>query len=184
MASTTGKVAGPAKAAASKAAGKTAGKASSAAATGKPAKATRKRAAPEGFSRQERAAMRERAAELKAQARAGRKRQDGEAELLAAIKAMPEADRGIATGVHALVTATAPGLLPRTWYGMPAWEQEGKVLCFCQAAAKFGSRYATLGFSDKAALDDGPMWPTAFALVKLTPAVEKKIVALLKRALR
>jgi uncharacterized protein YdhG (YjbR/CyaY superfamily) len=137
------------------------------------------------FSDEERAAMKERARELNA---AGRRRSraneaDGEAEVLAKIAEMPEPDRAMAERLHALVKASAPELAPRTWYGMPAYAKDGKVVCFFQSGQKFKTRYATLGFSDKANLDDGAMWPTAFALTELTAAHEEQIAALLKRAL-
>jgi uncharacterized protein YdhG (YjbR/CyaY superfamily) len=134
--------------------------------------------ASKGFTAEERAAMRERARELKA---AGRKA-DGERDLLAKIAEMPEADRVMAERLHAIVKASAPDLSPRTWYGMPAYAKDGKVVCFFQSAQKFKSRYATLGFSDKANLDKGAMWPTSFALKELTAAEEKKIGALVKKA--
>ncbi|HVM16901.1 MAG TPA: DUF1801 domain-containing protein [Gaiellaceae bacterium] len=149
----------------------------------KPAKRSTKtsqREATEGFTPEERAAMKERAKELKAPRRGGKA--DGERDVLAKIAEMPEADRAIAERLHALVKATAPELSPRTWYGMPAYALDGKVVCFFQAADKFKSRYATLGFSDSAKLDDGAMWPTSFALRKLTAAEEKRIRALLKKA--
>ena len=131
------------------------------------------------FSAEERAAMRERAKELKAEAA----KADGESTLLAKVAEMPPADRTIAKKLHAIVTANAPDLMPKTWYGMPAYATpEGKVLCFFQSAAKFESRYATFGFTDEANLDQGPMWPTYFALKKLGPAEEKKIKALVKKA--
>jgi uncharacterized protein YdhG (YjbR/CyaY superfamily) len=132
-----------------------------------------------GFTAEERAAMKERSRELRA---AKKGKVDGEADVLAAIAAMAEPDRGMATRLHALVKATAPGLEPRTWYGMPAYAKDGKVVCFFQSGAKFKTRYATLGFNDKATLDDGAMWPTAFALTKLTAAEEKRIAALLRKA--
>jgi uncharacterized protein YdhG (YjbR/CyaY superfamily) len=131
-----------------------------------------------GFTAEERAAMKERARELKAQ-KAGA---DGEKEVLAKIAQMKGSDKTIAKKVHEIVRATAPDLVPRTWYGMPAYAKDGKVLCFFQDAGKFKSRYATLGFSDEANLDKGPMWPTTFALKELTAAEEKKIVALVKKA--
>ena len=131
------------------------------------------------FTAEERAAMRERAKELKA----SKTREEGEAELLAKIAEMPKADRVIAERIHALVTATAPELAPKTWYGMPAYANEdGKVVCFFQSADKFKSRYATFGFSDTAKLDAGAMWPTSFALTKLTAADEAKIGKLVKKA--
>ena len=131
-----------------------------------------------GFTAEERAAMRERAKELKAEA----ERADGEGALLAKLAEMPKADRVIGERIHAIVKATAPQLTPKTWYGMPAYARDGKVVCFFRSAAKFNSRYAVLGFSDQANLDDGAMWPTDFALRKLTAAEEKKIKALVKKA--
>jgi uncharacterized protein YdhG (YjbR/CyaY superfamily) len=137
----------------------------------------------QGFTDEERAAMKERAKELKAEARANRKKADGESDLLAKIAEMPEPDRSMATRLHEIITAAAPDLWPKTWYGMPAYANaEGKVVCFFQSAQKFNARYATLGFSDVANLDEGNMWPTSFALKALTPAEEAKIVALVKRA--
>src|SRR4051794_38320889 len=142
--------------------------------------------ASKGFTDEERAAMRERAQELKADARrrprAGKA--DGESDVLAKIAEMPEPDRVMAERLHALIKASAPGLSPRTWYGMPAYAKDGKVVCFFQSAQKFKSRYATVGFSDNANLDEGAMWPTSFALKKLTAAEEKKIGALVKKAVR
>ena len=136
-----------------------------------------------GFSEAERAAMKARAQELKAQGRSGQKKADNEQAVLDTIGEMPAADRSIAERIHALVTANAPELLPRTWYGMPAYAQpDGKLVCFYKAASKFDGRYAMLGFEDAATLDDGPMWPVVFAIVEWTPAVEKKIVALVKTA--
>jgi uncharacterized protein YdhG (YjbR/CyaY superfamily) len=136
------------------------------------------------FTAEERAAMKEYSQELKTAARRGSKatKADGESDVLAKIAEMPPADRVIAKRLHAIVKATAPDLAPRTWYGMPAYAKDDKVVCFFQAASKFKSRYATLGFSDKANLDDGAMWPAAFALKKLTAAEEKKIAALVKKA--
>jgi uncharacterized protein YdhG (YjbR/CyaY superfamily) len=131
-----------------------------------------------GFTAEERAAMRERAKELKAE----RGKAEGESDVLAKIAEMPKADRVIAEQVHAIVKASAPDLSPRTWYGMPAYARDGKVVCFFQSAHKFKSRYATLGFSDRANLDKGDMWPTSFALKGLTAAEEKKIAALVKKA--
>ena len=137
----------------------------------------------QGFTDEERAAMRERALELKAEARRGAAREEGEKAVLAAIAAMPNADRTIAKHIHATVKASAPALLPKTWYGMPAYANEdGKVVCFFQAADKFKARYATFGFNDQAKLDDGAMWPTAFGLKEWTSAVEAKIAALVKKA--
>jgi uncharacterized protein YdhG (YjbR/CyaY superfamily) len=139
--------------------------------------------ASKGFTDEERAAMRERAQELKAAARRGRAgKADGESDVLAKIVEMPEADRAMAERLHAIVKASAPALSPRTWYGMPAYAQDGKVVCFFQSAQKFKSRYATFGFSDKANLDKGAMWPTSFALKELTAAEEARIGALVKKA--
>jgi uncharacterized protein YdhG (YjbR/CyaY superfamily) len=135
-----------------------------------------RRAASASFSDAERAAMKERLEEL----RAGES--DGERALLAKIAEMPERDRAMAERIHALVTAAAPTLSPRTFYGMPAYARNGKVVCFFQAASKFKSRYATLGFTDAAALDDGAIWPVTFAIQELTPEVEERIVALVKKA--
>jgi uncharacterized protein YdhG (YjbR/CyaY superfamily) len=140
-------------------------------------KATKTKA--QTFSAEERAAMRERAAELKAEAR----KADGEKALLAKVKEMPAADRKLAERIHEIVKANAPDLSPKTWYGMPAYaDKNGKVVIYFQDAAKFDSRYATFGFNDTANLDDGAMWPTSFALKKLTAADEKKIAALVKKA--
>jgi uncharacterized protein YdhG (YjbR/CyaY superfamily) len=129
------------------------------------------------FTAEERAAMKERAQELKRKGKA-----DGESDVLAKIAEMQERDRAMAERLHALIKASAPSLSPRTWYGMPAYAKDGKVVCFFQSAQKFKTRYATLGFSDKASLDDGAMWPTAFALTELTAAVEARIAALVKQA--
>ncbi len=142
----------------------------------KPAKKDTKKS--KGFTDEERAAMKERAQELKAEAR----KADGEKALLAKIAEMPEPDRVMAERLHALVKASAPALSPKTWYGMPAYAKDGKVVCFFQSAEKFKSRYATFGFSDEANLDEGAMWPTAFALKKLTSADEARIGALVKKA--
>ena len=131
-----------------------------------------------GFTDEERAAMRERAHEQKVAAR----KADGERDVLAKIAEMPEADRAMAERLHAIITASAPALSPRTWYGMPAYAKDGTVVCFFQSAQKFKTRYATLGFSDQANLDDGAMWPTAFALTELTAADEARIGALVKQA--
>ncbi|MDQ3672059.1 MAG: DUF1801 domain-containing protein [Actinomycetota bacterium] len=131
-----------------------------------------------GFTAEERAAMKERAQELKAEAR----KADGEKALLAKIAEMPKPDRAIAERLHAIVKASAPGLTPKTWYGMPAYAMDDKIVCFFQSAEKFKSRYATLGFNDKANLDEGAMWPTSFALKELTAAEEAKIAALVKKA--
>jgi uncharacterized protein YdhG (YjbR/CyaY superfamily) len=139
---------------------------------------TKRGKASKGFTAEERAAMRERAREVKA----ARGKADGERDVLAKIAEMPEPDRAMAERLHALIKASAPALSPRTWYGMPAYAKDGKVLCFFQSAQKFKSRYATLGFSDEANLDEGAMWPTSFALKKLTKADEKRIGALVKQA--
>jgi len=140
--------------------------------------------ASKGFTAEERAAMRERAQELKAATRRGPRggKADGESDVLAKIAEMPERDRAMAERLHALIKASAPALSPRTWYGMPAYAKDGKVVCFFQSAHKFKARYATFGFSDKANLDEGAMWPTSFALKELTAAQEKKIGALVKKA--
>ena len=126
--------------------------------------------------------MKERAQELKAEARANKNKADGEREVLAKIAEMPEPDRAMAERLHAIVTASAPDLSPKTWYGMPAYAKDGKVVCFFQSAEKFNSRYATFGFNDEANLDEGAMWPTSFALTELTAADEAKIGALVKKA--
>jgi uncharacterized protein YdhG (YjbR/CyaY superfamily) len=131
-----------------------------------------------GFTEEERAAMKERAQELKAAA----KKEDGESAVLAKIAEMPEPDRAMAERLHAIIKASAPALSPKTWYGMPAYAVDGKVVCFFQSAQKFNTRYATLGFSDAANLDDGALWPVAFALKELTAAAEAKIGALVKKA--
>jgi uncharacterized protein YdhG (YjbR/CyaY superfamily) len=137
----------------------------------------------EGFSAEEKAAMKARTQELKAEARAGKNREQGEKALFAAIAEMSEADRVLATRLHELITAAAPALMPKTWYGMPAYaNNNGKVVCFFTAASKFNSRYATFGFNEDANLDDGNMWPASFALLRLTPVEEEKIVALVKQA--
>ena len=140
--------------------------------------------ASKGFTDEERAAMRERAQELKAEARRGPRagKADGESEVLAKIAEMPKPDRAMAERLHALIKASAPALSPRTWYGMPAYAKDGKVVCFFQSAQKFKSRYATFGFSDTANLDKGAMWPTSFALKELTAAEEEEIAALVKKA--
>jgi uncharacterized protein YdhG (YjbR/CyaY superfamily) len=139
----------------------------------------------DGFSDAEKAAMQDRSRELKVEARASRKRADGERAVLEKIAEMPEPDRSMAERVHSIVTMTAPDLWPKTWYGMPAYARAGKdVVCFFQSAAKFGARYATFGFNDTAALDDGNMWPTSFALTGMTEAEEARIVELVKRAAR
>jgi len=145
-----------------------------------PKRRTASKKASAGFSAEERAAMKERARELKAAAGKAK----AERDVLAKIAEMPASDRVMAERIHEIVTATAPDLSPRTWYGMPAYAKDDKVVCFFKSADKFKSRYATLGFSDKANLDDGHMWPTDFALKELTAADEKRIVALIKKAVR
>ena len=135
-----------------------------------------------GFTDEERAAMKERAQELKAEARANKDKAEGERALLAKVAEMPESDRAMGKRLHAIIKASAPALSPKTWYGMPAYAKDGKVVCFFQSAQKFNSRYATLGFNDEANLDEGAMWPTSFALKELTAAEEAKIVALVKKA--
>ena len=134
--------------------------------------------ASKGFTDDERAAMRERAQELKASAG----KADGESDVLAKIAEMPEPDRAMAERLHAIIKASAPGLTPKTWYGMPAYAKDDKVVCFFQSAHKFKARYATFGFSDEANLDEGAMWPTSFALKELTTAEEARIGALVKKA--
>ncbi|HEU4325536.1 MAG TPA: DUF1801 domain-containing protein [Roseiflexaceae bacterium] len=136
----------------------------------------------QSFTAEERAAMKERAKELKAEERANKSRAEGESDVLAKIAEMPESERGIANRIHQIITANAPALMPRTWYGMPAYAKDGKILCFFQSAQKFGTRYATLGFNDVANLDQGTVWPTAYALTELTPADEEMITALVKKA--
>ncbi len=137
----------------------------------------------EGFTDEEKAAMKARAQELKAEARASRNREEGEKAVFAAIAQMKEPDRSMAKRLHEIVTAAAPNLMPKTWYGMPAYaDKDGKVICFFQAASKFNTRYATFGFQHDANLDDGNMWAASFALLKLTAAEEKKILALVKKA--
>ncbi len=135
-----------------------------------------------GFTAEEQAAMKERAKELKAEAKADKDRAEGERALLAKIAEMVEPDRSMAERLHSVITASAPILWPKTWYGMPAYARDGKVVCFFQSAQKFNARYATLGFNDTANLDEGAMWPTAFALKELTPAEEERIAALVKKA--
>ena len=136
-----------------------------------------------GFSDEEKAAMKERAKELKAEARAEKSKAEGESAALAAIAAMPEPDRAIAKRLHAIIKASAPTLSPKTWYGMPAYaNKDDKVVCFFTPASKFNSRYATFGFNDDANLDEGDLWPTSFALKDLTAAVEAKLAALVKKA--
>ncbi len=135
-----------------------------------------------GFTDEERAAMKERAKELKAEARANKNRAEGENDVLAKIAEMPEPERAMAKRLHEIIKASAPVLSPRLWYGMPAYAKDGKVVCFFQSAQKFNTRYATLGFSDTANLDEGAMWPTAFALTELTAVEEARISALVLKA--
>jgi uncharacterized protein YdhG (YjbR/CyaY superfamily) len=141
---------------------------------------SRTSASAKGFTPEERAAMKERAKELKANAT----RAEGEKALVAAVAKMPEPDRGMGKRLHELIKATAPNLVPKTWYGMPAYAKDDKIVCFFQSADKFKARYATLGFNDAANLDQGAMWPTSFALKELTPSVEKEITRLVKKAVR
>jgi uncharacterized protein YdhG (YjbR/CyaY superfamily) len=143
--------------------------------------ASTSRSAP-GFSEAERAAMKERADELKAEGRGGKKKADDANAALAKIAEMSQPDRGFAERIHAIITTTAPELSPKTWYGMPAYAKDGKLVCFFQASQKFETRYSTLGFEQAANLDDGTMWPTAYAITDLKDAEVKKIKALIKRA--
>jgi uncharacterized protein YdhG (YjbR/CyaY superfamily) len=136
----------------------------------------------EGFSAEERAAMKARAQELKAEARANKDKAAGERAVLAKLAELPDPDRALGERLHAIIKASAPALSPKTWYGMPAYAKDGKVVCFFQAAQKFNSRYATLGFNDAANLDEGAMWPTSFALTELTAAEEARIAELVKQA--
>ena len=147
-----------------------------------PTKSTTKKS--KGFTDEEKAAMKERARELKAEERANKDRAAGESDLLAKIAEMPEPDRSMATRLHAIVKASAPALSPKTWYGMPAYAIDDKVVCFFTPASKFNARYATFGFNDTANLDEGAMWPTSFALKELNAAEEAKIAALVKKAVR
>jgi uncharacterized protein YdhG (YjbR/CyaY superfamily) len=135
-----------------------------------------------GFTAEERAAMKERAKELKAAERMDKDRAEGENAVLAKIAEMPEPERTMAMRLHAIIKASAPELSPKTWYGMPAYARDGKVVCFFQSAQKFSTRYATLGFSDEAKLDEGALWPTSYALTELTPTEEARIIALIKKA--
>jgi uncharacterized protein YdhG (YjbR/CyaY superfamily) len=135
-----------------------------------------------GFSAEEKAAMRERARELKAEERWNKNRAEGERALLAKLAEMPESDRALGERLHAIVSASAPSLSPKLWYGMPAWAKEGKVLCYFQGASRFDARYATFGFNDNATIDKGAMWPTSFAITELNAADEAKIAALVKKA--
>jgi uncharacterized protein YdhG (YjbR/CyaY superfamily) len=136
----------------------------------------------QGFTNEERAAMKARAQELKAEARANKDKDAGENDVIAAIDAMQEPDRKMAKRLHVIIKTSVPALLPKTWYGMPAYAKDGKTVCFFQSAQKFKSRYAMLGFSDAANLDDGDLWPVYFALKELTTATETKIIALVKKA--
>jgi hypothetical protein len=150
----------------------------------KPAQGTARGKTSGGFTGEERAAMKEHAQELKTAARRGPRaaKADGESDVLAKIDEMPEPDRALAERLHAIITASAPALSPRTWYGMPAYAKDGKIVCFFQPAQKFKTRYATLGFNDPANLDEGAMWPIAYALTELTAADEARIGALVKKA--
>jgi uncharacterized protein YdhG (YjbR/CyaY superfamily) len=150
--------------------------------SGKSTPATRKK--PKGFTDEEREAMRERLQEMKEEGRRGRRadKADGESAVLAKIAALPQPDRALGERLHAIIKANAPALSPKTWYGMPAYAKDGHVVCFFQSGQKFKTRYATLGFSDKASLDEGHMWPTAFALEELTAAEEARSCALVKKA--
>jgi uncharacterized protein YdhG (YjbR/CyaY superfamily) len=150
-----------------------------------PGKSTTKKAAQKSgeFSEEERAAMKNRAQELKAEARANKNKEEGERDVLAKIAEMPESDRVMAERIHAIIKASAPELSPKTWYGQPAYaNKDGKIVCFFQAADKFKSRYATLGFNDDANLDEGALWPTSYALTEWTAANEERIAALVKKA--
>jgi uncharacterized protein YdhG (YjbR/CyaY superfamily) len=144
----------------------------------KSAKSTATNKRYEGFTAEEKAAMQDRVQEMKVAAQ----KADGESEVLAKIAELPATDRAMAKRLHAVIKASAPALSPKTWYGMPAYAKDGKIVCFFQSAQKFKTRYATLGFNDAARLDEGNMWPTAFALMKLTPADEARIGALVKKA--
>ncbi len=153
-------------------------------ATQKSTKRTATSKASDRFSAEERSAIKERAKELKAEARSREDKADGERAVLAKIAEMPESDRTLAGRIHAVVTASAPDLAPKLWYGMPSYARDGKIVCFFTAADKFKSRYATFGFNDDAHLDEGNMWPTSFALTKLTAADEARIGELVKKAVR
>ena len=141
-----------------------------------------KKKGTQGFTAEERAAMKERAKELKAEARANKDRAAGENDLLAKIADLPEPERAMAQRLHEIITANAPVLAPKTWYGMPAYARDGKIVCFFTPASKFNARYATFGFNDAANLDDGAMWPTSFALEELGAAEEARIGELVRRA--
>lgn len=155
---------------------------SQAATKAKSKSADRRTRTTNSFTGDERAAMRERARELKVEARATRDRAAGEKDVLAAIAKMPEPDRKLAARLHDLIKASAPELAPKTWYGMPAYTKDDKIVCYFRPASKFKDRYATFGFNDKAKLDDGNMWPSSFALTKLTVAEENRVTALIKKA--
>ena len=160
-----------------------ASKATAKKATAKKATAQKAGATSDGFSADERAAMKERAKELRAEAKGAKDREKGEADLRAKIDEMPEADKLIAQAIHAIVSEHAPQLLPKTWYGMPAYaDADGKAVCFFKAASKFGARYAELGFNEQALLDDGSMWPTVYAITTLSKADEKLIATLVTKA--
>jgi uncharacterized protein YdhG (YjbR/CyaY superfamily) len=135
-----------------------------------------------GFTEEERGAMKERAKELKAEARANKNKTEGESDVLAKIAELPEPERAMAKRLHQIIRASAPALSPKTWYGMPAYAKDGKIVCFFQSAQKFNTRYATFGFNDTANLDEGALWPVAFALKELTATEEAKIIALVKKA--
>jgi len=152
----------------------------------KKAEATTSQKAAKGFTAEERAAMKERAKELKAETGRGKKgKADGESDLLTKIEEMPEAERAIAKRIHAIMKENAPGLSPKTWYGMPAYtNKNGKIVCFFQSASKFETRYSTLGFNDSATLDDGDLWPVAYAVKSLGAAEEQAIIKLVKKAVR
>jgi len=144
--------------------------------------ADKERKTDNGFSKEEKAAMKERALELKAEARASKNKVDGEKDVLAKIDEMAEPDRSMARRLHEIIKSNVPELSPKTWYGMPAYAKDDKVVCFYQSGQKFKTRYSTLGFSDAAALDEGAMWPTSFALKALNDNVEARIIELVKKA--
>ena len=148
-----------------------------------PKKDTQKSAGSAGFTDEEKAALKERAQELKAEARANKDRAAGESDLLAKIAEMQEPDRSMAKRLHEIIKTSIPTLSPKTWYGMPAYTKDGKVVCFFQSAQKFKTRYSTFGFSDAANLDEGNLWPSAYALMELTPTEEASILALVKKAI-
>jgi hypothetical protein len=147
-----------------------------------PKSATANNKKSNGFTDEERAAMKERAKELKVEARASKNKAEGESDVLAKITEMPEPERTMARRLHEIILSSAPVLSPKTWYGMPAYARDGKIVCFFQSAQKFNTRYATLGFNDTAHIDEGAMWPTAYALMELTAAEEARISALVKKA--